>query len=84
MSDYCDRGIIERYASHLESLEMIEEATHVRDVFNTMGEKAGRGFNVFNDDLVKMAKNDIIIIKKIPFMGGANGWKMQEKRRLVL
>jgi hypothetical protein len=57
MSDYCDRGLIERYASHLETLEMMEEATHVRDVFNTMGEKAGRGFNVFNDDLVKMAKN---------------------------
>jgi hypothetical protein len=57
VSDYCDRGLIERYASHLESLEMLEEATHVRDVFNTMGEKAGQDVGVFTDELIELAKS---------------------------
>lgn len=56
MSDYYDRGLIERYASHLESLEMLEEATHVRDVFNTVGEKAAQDVSAFTDELIALAK----------------------------
>jgi hypothetical protein len=57
ISDLCDEQLIERYASHLESQEMTEEAAHVREVFKNLGSEAKREISILQDELFKMAKS---------------------------
>jgi hypothetical protein len=54
LGDFYDQPLIERYACHLEFLEMFEEAEHVRDVFRKMGEEEKRKIDLHEDELIEL------------------------------
>lgn len=56
LNDFFDEQLIERYASHLESKEMFEEAAHVREVHKNLGQQAKKEAALFDDKLVEMAR----------------------------
>ncbi|MDH7578278.1 MAG: SEC-C domain-containing protein [Bacillota bacterium] len=54
--DFCDGKLIQQYAGYLESQGMAEEAGHVRDVFQSMGEQARVKAETQEKELVKLAR----------------------------
>lgn len=59
LRDFFDEQLIERYASYLESQEMLEEAAHVRDVFENIKEQTItiKELDIHEVKLIEMAKS---------------------------
>lgn len=57
IGDLFDEQLIERYASHLEFMEMFEEAAHVRDVFENMKEQTIKELDFHEVKLIELAKS---------------------------
>lgn len=57
LGDLFDGKLIERYASHLEVMEMFEEAAHVRDVFENMKKQTIKELDFHEVKLIELAKS---------------------------
>lgn len=55
LNDFFDEQLIERYASHLESQELFEEAAHVREVFKSQGCQAEEAAEHFEKEILEIA-----------------------------
>jgi len=57
LNDFFDEQLIERYASHLESQELFEEADHVREVFKNQGRQAKEAAEHFEKEISEIARS---------------------------